>query len=178
MTLLKSRMKPVLAILATFTVISGCSTPAAKNEASTMTVTGEQKCMERAMYFESNRSSRDGMIAVGTVVINRVNSAQFPNTVCKVVGQKNQFASGIMSRPMNDSGLPLVRVAAAALMRGERHPSVQKARFFHTAGYSFPYDNMHYVLVAGGNAFYEKRKSNLVTQPVPPAPIEGLTPAL
>jgi len=29
--------------------------------------------------------------------------------------------------------------------------------FFHTAGLRFPYKNMHYVLQAGGNAFYEKR---------------------
>ena len=28
--------------------------------------------------------------------------------------------------------------------------------FFHTAGLHFPYRNMHYILVAGGNAFYEK----------------------
>lgn len=118
------------------------------------------------------------MIAVGTVVMNRVKSAQFPNTVCKVVGQRNQFAPGIMSRPMNDSGLPLVREAAAAIMRGERHPLIQNAMFFHQAGYSFPYDNMHYEVVAGGNAFYDKRNSRLVTQPVPPAPTEGLTPAL
>ena len=29
---------------------------------------GEVECMARAMYFESNRSSRDGMVAVGTVI--------------------------------------------------------------------------------------------------------------
>lgn len=50
--------------------------------------------------------------------------------------------------------------------------------FFHTAGHRFGYDNMHYVLVAGGNAFTKKRKSAFVTQPVPPAPIEGLDRAL
>ncbi|MDN5568538.1 MAG: cell wall hydrolase, partial [Paracoccus sp. (in: a-proteobacteria)] len=51
-----------------------------------------QECMERAMYFESNRSSRDGMIAVGTVVMNRVASGEYPGSVCGVVGQKGQFA--------------------------------------------------------------------------------------
>ena len=29
--------------------------------------------------------------------------------------------------------------------------------FFHQAGLTFPYSNMHYVLEAGGNAFYERR---------------------
>lgn len=127
-------------------------------------------CMERAIYFEANRSSREGMIAVGNVVMNRVRSDQFPNSVCGVVSQKNQFAPGIMSRKMNERDLPQVREAAIAVLRGERHPRIGNAMFFHTHGHRFPYDNMHYTLVAGGNAFYEKRKSHLVTQPVPPAP--------
>ena len=131
-----------------------------------------QSCMERAIYFEANRSSRDGMIAVGHVVMNRVASDQFPDTVCEVVGQKNQFAPGVLSRPIDLDRVPDVRRAASAVLRGERHPRVGNAMFFHTHGHRFPYDNMHYVLVAGGNAFYEKRRSHLVTQPVPPAPIE------
>lgn len=124
------------------------------------------------MFFESNRSSREGLIAVGSVVMNRVASDGFPNTVCGVVGQKNQFARGIMSRKMNAKDLPDVHRAAVAVLRGERHPRIQNAMFFHTHGYEFSYDNMHYVLVAGGNAFYEKRKRHLVTQPTPPTPVE------
>lgn len=135
----------------------------------------ELECMERVVYFESNRSSWDGLIAVGSVVMNRVASPQFPNTVCAVVGQKNQFARGVLTRDMNASGLPKAREAARAVLRGERHPLIGNAMFFHQAGLSFPYDNMHYVLVAGGNAFYEKRKAQFVTQPVQPQPIEGLT---
>lgn len=131
--------------------------------------------MERAIFFEANRSSRAGMIAVGTVVMNRVESEQFPDTVCGVVGQKGQFAPGVLTRPMDSSALPDVREAAIAVLRGERQPRIENAMFFHTNGYTFPYDNMHYVLVAGGNAFYEKRKSHLVTQRVPPPPIERAT---
>ncbi len=44
-------------------VLSGCSMTRRHSA---------QECMERAMYFESNRSSRDGLIAVGSVVMNRV----------------------------------------------------------------------------------------------------------
>ena len=135
----------------------------------------ELECMERAMYFESNRSSRDGMVAVGSVVMNRVQSGQYPRSVCGVVAQKNQFAPGIMKRKMNLKTAPKVREAARSVLRGERHPLVGNAMFFHTAGHRFPYDNMHYVLVTGGNAFYEKRRNYLVTRPVPPHPIEGIT---
>lgn len=135
----------------------------------------ELECMERAMYFESNRSSRDGMVAVGSVVMNRVESGQYPRSVCGVVGQKGQFARGVMSRDMPKRALPKVQEAANSVLRGERHPMVGNAMFFHTANYRASYDNIHYVLVSGGNAFYEKRPSGEVTQPVPPAPIEGIT---
>jgi spore germination cell wall hydrolase CwlJ-like protein len=114
-------------------------------------------CMTRVMYFESNRSSAEGMLAVGTVVMNRVNDRNYPHSVCGVVGQPNQFAPGVLWKPMKEGrSLKLARDMAAKVMRGYRHPGVGNAKFFHTAGYSFPYDNMHYVIVAGGNAFYYK----------------------
>lgn len=117
----------------------------------------EKECMMRAMYFESNRSSADGMLAVGTVVMNRVNDARYPKSVCGVVGQKNQFAQGVLSRPMTDSGAVLAAQVADQVIRGARHAGVQNAQHFHTAGLRFPYNNMFYVLEAGGNEFYEKR---------------------
>ncbi|WP_175868447.1 cell wall hydrolase [Bartonella gabonensis] len=131
------------------------------NNKETKTVTyplTERQCLMRAMYFESNRSSREGMIAVGTVVMNRVNSTAYPKTICGVVGQYKQFAPGVLTRPMTEkASVARVREAADAVLRGERDKKVKHAKFFHTAGLSFPYKNMHYVHVAGGNAFYEKR---------------------
>ncbi|PIT70807.1 cell wall hydrolase [Bartonella tribocorum] len=131
------------------------------NNKNTKTVTyplTERQCLMRAMYFESNRSSREGMIAVGTVVMNRVNSTAYPKTICGVVGQYKQFAPGVLTRPMTEkASVARVKEAADAVLRGERDKKVKHAKFFHTAGLSFPYKNMHYVHVAGGNAFYEKR---------------------
>ncbi len=60
------------------------------------------ECMMRVMYFESNRSSAEGMLAVGTVVMNRVNDRKFPSSVCGVVGQPNQFAPGVLWKPMKE----------------------------------------------------------------------------
>ena len=117
----------------------------------------EKECMMRAMYFESNRSSAEGMLAVGTVVMNRVNDPRYPKSVCGVVGQKNQFAQGVLTRKMTDSGAVLAAQVADQVLRGARHPGVQNAQHFHTAGLRFPYNNMYYVLEAGGNEFYEKR---------------------
>ena len=118
-------------------------------------------CLARAMYFESNRSSDDGMLAVGSVVMNRVADKRYPNTVCAVVGQKNQFAPGVLSKQMKEktSSARAYRMADKVLS-GARHKNLSASVVhFHTAGYKFPYDNMYYVLEAGGNTFYEKRKA-------------------
>ncbi|EJF79703.1 cell wall hydrolase [Bartonella doshiae] len=121
----------------------------------------ERQCLMRAMYFESNRTSREGMIAVGTVVMNRVNSTAYPKTICGVVGQYKQFAPGVLTRSMDEpASVARVKEAADAVLRGERDKKVKNAMFFHTAGLTFPYTNMYYVRVAGGNAFYEKRSRN------------------
>ena len=115
-----------------------------------------RNCLMRAMYFESIRSSREGQLAVGTVVMNRVESPKFPNTVCGVVGQHRQFALGVLTRKVKGDRQELADLADA-ILSGKRHRGVKRAKYFHTAGLTFPYKNMHYVLVAGGNSFYEKR---------------------
>ncbi|CAN7145697.1 cell wall hydrolase [Mesorhizobium sp. LjRoot246] len=128
----------------------------------------DKECLERAMFFESNRSSRDGMIAVGTVVMNRLRSGNHGSTICEVVGERGQFAPGVMTRPMNSRAMPDVEEAADAVLKGERKAKLKNTMYFHTAGLRFPYKNMHYTMVAGGNAFYEKRGRNW--QPLPDEP--------
>ncbi len=118
---------------------------------------GAHECLVRAMYFESIRSSDEGMLAVGTVVMNRVDDRAFPDDVCGVVGQKNQFAPGVLTRAMTEPrSVERASRVASDVLRGKRHHGVRGAKYFHTAGLTFPYKNMHYVLVAGGNAFYER----------------------
>jgi len=114
-----------------------------------------KECLMRAMYFESNRSSEEGMLAVGTVVMNRVGAPGYADNVCGVVGQPNQFAPGCLMQPMRGAGVALASRVADRVLAGARHPALPYTTHFHTAGLTFPYTNMHYVLEAGGNAFYE-----------------------
>lgn len=140
----------------------------------------DRECLERAMFFESNRSSREGMIAVGTVVMNRLRSGKHGDTICAVVGEPKQFAPGVLTRSMNSRAMPDVQEAAAAVLRGERAPKLKNAMHFHTAGLKFPYKNMHYVEVAGGNAFYEKRTRNwepLPSETIRMVALNGPTPS-
>ncbi|WP_245198174.1 cell wall hydrolase [Jiella mangrovi] len=146
-------------VIALLLPLAGCVGAPGADEAFQAVATKDfgpaQECLARAMYFESNRSSEDGMLAVGTVVMNRVDSPAYPNDVCAVVGQPNQFAPGVMTRRM-EAGKELAMKVAYRVLSGERHKAVAHAKFFHTAGMHFPYRNMSYRLIAGGNAFYEK----------------------
>lgn len=45
------------------------------------------QCLAEAIYFEARSEPRDGQRAVAEVILNRVESRRFPNSVCRVVGQ-------------------------------------------------------------------------------------------
>lgn len=135
--------------------MAGCNGRAPHGSAVDTSNLTERDCLVRAMYFESNRSSPEGLMAVGTVVMNRVESARFPSTICGVVGQHRQFASGVLTRAVDARQAAPAARAADAIMNGERYAPVGKAMHFHMASYKNPYP-AKYVAVAGGNAFYLK----------------------
>lgn len=141
--------------------LAGCQTASKSKSKTSFSSIGmsSRECLARAMYFESNRSSSDGMLAVGTVVMNRVEAKKYGPNVCAVVGAKNQFAPGVLSRAMTEpKSKERAFHVAEQVLKGRRHPKVGKAEFFHTAGYEPGYNNMRYVAIEGGNAFYEKVK--------------------
>ena len=47
----------------------------------------EQKCLATAIYFEARGEPQRGQIAVGQVILNRVASENYPDTICGVVYQ-------------------------------------------------------------------------------------------
>ena len=50
----------------------------------------ELACLAKNIYFESANESDLGKIAVAMVVLNRVESQDFPNTICEVVHQPSR----------------------------------------------------------------------------------------
>ena len=49
-------------------------------------------CMTEAIYFEARGETEEGQRAVAEVILNRVASPRFPDTVCAVVKQRWQFS--------------------------------------------------------------------------------------
>ncbi len=77
--------------------------------------------------------SYEGMIAVGTVIMNRVGSAKFPNTIKEVIYQPGQFSpvrSGKLDKVLQNGPMPSAYKAAKAVLGGERNQKVKKCLFF------------------------------------------------
>ena|SRR5690625_2228373 len=45
------------------------------------------RCLAEAMYFEARGEGLAGQVAVGEVILNRVDSSKYPDSVCEVVSQ-------------------------------------------------------------------------------------------
>ncbi len=54
----------------------------------------ERRCMTTALYFEARSEPEAGQIAVGQVVMNRVRSPDYPDTICGVVYQGSNRRTG------------------------------------------------------------------------------------
>ena len=52
----------------------------------------EKVCLACNLYFEARGEEKTGIVAVAMVTLNRVNSFEYPNSICKVVWQKWQFS--------------------------------------------------------------------------------------
>lgn len=49
-------------------------------------------CLVTNVYYESRSESRNGMLAVALVTLNRVDNPKYPDSICKVVYQPGQFS--------------------------------------------------------------------------------------
>ena len=85
------------------------------------------------IYCEAGNQSREGKVAVGAVVLNRVASSSFPNSIHDVVYQSGQFtpaSSGALAGALA-SGVPGTCIEAAqAALNGEN--PVGGALYFNT----------------------------------------------
>ena len=71
--------------------LSGTSSTAASS--SSTYVSSDHRLLSRLVYAEARGESYKGQVAVAAVVLNRVASASFPNTVSGVIYQSGAFSS-------------------------------------------------------------------------------------
>jgi len=76
----------------------------------------ERDLLARLIHAEARGEPLEGQIAVGAVVINRVKSDKFPNTITEVIYQKGQFspiALGTMPKVPQESAVEAAERALA-----------------------------------------------------------------
>ena len=120
-------------------------------------------CLTAAIFFESRDQSYDAQRAVADVVMNRVESPRWPDTICGVVYQRRAFSfthDGMSDDP-NDYNNSILDVQAAVIakeiarntIRGDRLglPSTHYHATFVRPYWAFMYS---YDGRVGGHLFY------------------------
>lgn len=99
----------------------------------------EFQCLAETLYFEARGESAKGQAAVAEVILNRVDSGRFPNTICGVVKQGNtgacQFSynCGDNSRQISDrAAFARVQTVARRALEGAPRDLTDGATYFHT----------------------------------------------
>jgi spore germination cell wall hydrolase CwlJ-like protein len=144
----------------------------------------ERRCLSIAIYYEARGEPVRGQVAVGQVILNRVRSPLFPETICGVVyqGQMNpgcQFSftcDGKTDIPRNDAQWAQAQDIAKRITKGELWlPEVGYSTYYH-ADYVRPNwaGSMSRIDTIGRHIFYKKRKEQpyLVEASASPHPSE------
>ena len=139
-------------------------------ETSTVTAGVRERqlaCLAQNIYYEAGSEPFEGKVAVAQVTLNRVESGQFPDDVCKVIYQKNivynkvlcQFSwycegkAGI--KPKNSVAYEQsMEAAKKVLLEGFRLPSLESALYYH-ADYVNPKWGKQQVAKIGRHIFYK-----------------------
>src|SRR5690606_14933925 len=102
-------------------------------------------CLAEAMYFEARGEGLAGQIAVAEVVLNRVDSARYPDTVCDVVsqgtgnGRSCQFSyncDGLSNTVGNKPVWNRIGKIAWLMLQGRPRTLTDEALYFHNTSVS------------------------------------------
>ena len=90
----------------------------------------ELECLTKVILYEAGAESRAGQVAVAQVVMNRVESPRFPNTICGVVYQRGQFSAIRSFNPPRNARWNRAMALARDVLDGHE-PMVGEALYFH-----------------------------------------------
>ncbi len=103
----------------------------------------QRKCLAQAIYFEARSEKRIGQVAVADVVMNRVASRFYPDTICEVVFQGSERITGCQFSFTCDGSMDGARLTqnnrkwaeaenmAGSFLAGMRVPVSRQATHYH-----------------------------------------------
>lgn len=120
-----------------------------------------QHCLALTMYWEARGEGRRGMVAVGSVVLNRVADDRFPSTACAVVYQGGEtppcqfswWCDGKSDRPTNRLVWGSTLSLAEEMLTDRPRDPTRGALFFHNTSVRKPWRRERTARV-GNHVFY------------------------
>ena len=160
----------------------------AKEESAKPKVDTQLMCLAKNIYYEAGLESRDGMVAVAQVTLNRTEDGKFPKTICGVVNQKTQVTVIKENKPtvkticqfswacespravryVSNAWQNSLAVAREVMYSGLRleNEAMAEALYFHNT-HVRPNWGLERITRIGGHIFYSDdpapRKKNLTT---------------
>ena len=117
-------------------------------------ITEHVECMAKAIYFEARGEGQRGMVAVGHVVLNRVNSPKYPSDICDVVYQRHQFSwTKNPPKVTNPTLMTKAKSIAMSILRGDTKDPTKGSMYFHSSAID-PGWNKKPKAVIGNHIFY------------------------
>jgi len=129
------------------------------SNASALTLNTDLNCLAANIYYEGRGEPLVGQIFIGYVTLNRVNNKQWPNNICDVIKQKNQFSWYISDniKPKNKEAWKESLSLANALLKNNvkvinntalyfNNPKISKSKKF--------FKNLRLINVVSNHSFY------------------------
>jgi N-acetylmuramoyl-L-alanine amidase len=108
---------------------------------------GSRQCLAEAIYWEARGEGEDGMLAVSSVVLNRVEDERFPNTVCEVIREGGEdppcqfswWCDGKSDYPTDRAQWGEIIELANTFLATRPKDTTEGALFYHAASIKTPW---------------------------------------
>jgi spore germination cell wall hydrolase CwlJ-like protein len=105
--------------------------PARRAASASAASSTELECLAKVVLYEAGSEPRAGQLAVAQVVMNRVRSPRFPNSICGVIYQRGQFSAIRSYSPPRGARWNRAMALAREVTSGAAAPVVGRALYFH-----------------------------------------------
>ena len=101
----------------------------------------ETFCLTQNIYHEARGETLEGKIAIGYVTLNRLQSPQFPKTICDVVYENCQFSwscSTVRQKPIDLDEWNTSHQIALDILEGKHKNNVKNSYYYYNPRKSNP----------------------------------------
>jgi spore germination cell wall hydrolase CwlJ-like protein len=130
------------------------SLPAPKGDA-------QWDCLRHALYFEARGETIQGQFAVAEVILNRLDAAGFPKTVCGVIRQEGEgtcafsfMCDGLSDKMRDQAAMERAGKIARLMLDGAPRPLTAGATFFHNQDVKPKWKHLTKTVSIGAHLFY------------------------